>query len=301
MELVRLVDPVLERRTRCTGVINVELQIFVCLEFYATGAFQLTVADHINILVSSACKLVKDVTHRIAALRPDHIKMPQVEMDALGAKFQATKALPGVLGAIDRTHIKITSPGGVWSERLKNRKGFYSINIQAVCDADLMIRDINARWPGSTHDSTIFQDSQLSADLMRGMYGRGRYLIGDSGHACKAYLLIPVAYPPTDAEERFNIAHASTRNTIESCFGILKRRFPCLAYGLRNKIDLSVAIIVACSVLHNFALMHRDIFEEDIRETPEVIIIIIIYFPFDNIHCIGMVTRRMKKKKNRNM
>nr|CAI5855673.1 unnamed protein product [Callosobruchus analis] len=98
MEPVRLVGPALERRTHRTRAINVELQILVCLRFYATGAFQLTVADHINISVNSACKLVKDVTHRIAALRPDYIKMPrnQVEMDAVGAKFQAIKALPGV-------------------------------------------------------------------------------------------------------------------------------------------------------------------------------------------------------------
>ncbi|ENN81912.1 hypothetical protein YQE_01706, partial [Dendroctonus ponderosae] len=44
-----------------------------------------------------------------------------------------------------------------------------------------------------------------------------------------------------------------TRNKIECCFGILKRRFPVLAYGCRLKLQNSLSVIVAVTVLHNLA------------------------------------------------
>ena len=38
---------------------------------------------------------------------------------------------------------------------------------------------------------------------------------------------------------RYNAAHIQTRNTVERAFGVMKRRFPCVKYGLR--IELSSA------------------------------------------------------------
>lgn len=51
--------------------------------------------------------------------------------------------------------------GGEDPEVFKNRKGYFSINVQAACSADLRLLEIVARWPGSTHDSTIFNNSRL--------------------------------------------------------------------------------------------------------------------------------------------
>lgn len=51
--------------------------------------------------------------------------------------------------------------GGDDAEIYRNRKGYYSINVQAVADCDLKFLNIVARWPGSAHDATIFNNSQL--------------------------------------------------------------------------------------------------------------------------------------------
>lgn len=53
--------------------------------------------------------------------------------------------------------------GGVDAEIFRNRKGFYSLNIQVVSDHKLKIQDIVARWPGSAHDVTIYRCSRIRA------------------------------------------------------------------------------------------------------------------------------------------
>jgi len=36
------------------------------------------------------------------------------------------------------------------------------ILFQIICDAELMIRDIECRWPGSTHDSFMLNMSEIA-------------------------------------------------------------------------------------------------------------------------------------------
>lgn len=51
----------------------------------------------------------------------------------------------------------------------------------------------------------------------------------------------------------YNEAHKRTRNSIERTIGVLKRRFPVLAYGIRLKLETALSVIVATCVLHNIA------------------------------------------------
>ena len=78
-------------------------------------------------------------------------------------KFSQIGGPPGVIGTIDCTHIKICCQGGPNSELYRNRKGYLSVNVQAVCSHDLKFTNIVARWPGSVHDSRIFRNSRLCA------------------------------------------------------------------------------------------------------------------------------------------
>ena len=64
----------------------------------------------------------------------------------------------------------------------------------------------------------------------------------------KKYLLTPLLRPGNPAENKYNQAHKATRVIIECLFGVLKRRFPSLHYGLRCKLDYSLTIIIAIAV-----------------------------------------------------
>lgn len=83
----------------------------------------------------------------IASLRPLFIKMPhsQVEKQEVQIGFYQISKFPRVIGAIDCTHIRIQSPKSDIGEQFRNRKGYFSFNVQAVCNSKMEIMNIVAR------------------------------------------------------------------------------------------------------------------------------------------------------------
>lgn len=123
--------------------------------------------------------------------------------------------------------------------------------------------NVDAHWPGSTHDSHIFRASEVSAYLEN--HHRGvddGYLLGDSGYACSRFLLTPYLHPSNASQEGYNSAHCRTRNTIERVFGWWKRRFHVLHSEVRMKPAKVCRIIGACAVLHNIALSLKEEMED---------------------------------------
>jgi hypothetical protein len=85
----------------------------------------------------------------------------------------------------DCTHVAIQSPGGESAELFRNRKGYFSLNVQAVVSANLLFENVVSKWHGSAHDATIFSNSRLFARLETGEIADG-YLLGDAGY-CNGY------------------------------------------------------------------------------------------------------------------
>jgi len=48
-----------------------------------------------------------------------------------------------------------------------SRKGFYVLNVQAICDAEYKFRWMSCKSPGSAHDSTAFSCDSLGQALHR--------------------------------------------------------------------------------------------------------------------------------------
>ena len=170
-------------------------QLLITLRFYATGTFQLVLADLIHIDKSTVCRIVHKVTAAIARLCPKYVKFPTTAVERRNEMnaFYRLSGLPGVLGAVDCTHVPIQSPGGVDAEIYRNRKGYFPVNVQLVSDSRGRITDVVARWPGSVHDSTIFDNSRVRAMLETSPHDG--YLIGDGGYPCRQYLLTPCCQP----------------------------------------------------------------------------------------------------------
>ena len=89
------------------------------------------------------------------------IRFPTDQPTLLNNKlaFHRVAGFPNAIAAIDCTHIAIKAPS--WNEEaFVNRKGVHTINVQAACDADM--KNIVAKWPGSTHDSFVWRNSDCA-------------------------------------------------------------------------------------------------------------------------------------------
>ncbi|XP_045494080.1 putative nuclease HARBI1 [Colias croceus] len=221
-------------------------QLLLALRFYALGTMLNSVADFAGVSLSSACRIVADISAAIARLYNKYIFLHSRTTD----KFYNIAQFPRVCGAIDCTHVHIQSPCSTIGEEYRNRKGYFSINVQAVCDADLKLMNVVARWPGSAHDATIFNQSVLKAQCEDGILGN-RWLLGDSAYPNRPYLLTPLLNPATAQEINYNEAQIKTRNTIERTFGVWKRRFPVISLTMRLSLYNIQTVIIATAVLHN--------------------------------------------------
>ncbi|KOB68249.1 Uncharacterized protein OBRU01_18488 [Operophtera brumata] len=92
---------------------------------------------------------------------------------------------------------------------------------------------------------------------IRAMFEQGHYgnsvLVGDADYACNSYMMTPLEYCNTAAENLYNESQIRTRNCIERLFGVWKSRFPCMAIGLGVSLENSFPIVIATAVLHNIA------------------------------------------------
>lgn len=99
--------------------------------------------------------------------------------------FRRASGFPGIVGSIDCTHVAITAPVNEPGPYF-NRHHTYSINVQAVVDANLEVRHLQVGEPGSMHDRRVFRRSPLHADLLNNHDGTflspGEHLVGDGAY-----------------------------------------------------------------------------------------------------------------------
>lgn len=163
------------------------------------------------------------------------------------------------------------------SEAFRNRHGYFSINVQAICDAKLRFQNVVVNRAGSAHDQTVFVNSNVYTKLTAGTFGNF-VLIGDSGYANTAFLCTPFSRREkpnpgnfSAADHEYQRAIITTRNTVERAFGLLKRRFPILHSGMQfQRLDLIQRVITTCCILHNICINAGDtVVDDDLNIPPE--------------------------------
>ncbi|KAJ8917089.1 hypothetical protein NQ315_013008 [Exocentrus adspersus] len=267
--LINLLNPLLNQREHLSAL-RTEEKVLIALNFFATGSYQANVGNskYLGVSQSTVTRCVEEITE--ALNRPEmfnrFIKFPQNmnELNQLRIRFHRKYGMPGIIGCIDGTHVAIVPPRNdpEHPEHIYvNRKNYHSLNVQLVCDENMQILHVNARFPGSSHDSYIWRNSNIEP-ILRNMYDRGiegYFLLGDSGYPLRPWLLTPLAHPQNEEEERYNETHRSARSTIERCNGLLKMRFRCLSKHrvLHYTPRKASRIINACIVLHNMCIINN--------------------------------------------
>ena len=263
-------SPYLARKTRAG--LPVKCQLLVALKYYATGCFISGLKNICNmkLCASSVVNCITNVSMALAELSEDFLSFPLDKQTILNTKdgFQQYGGFPACIGAIDGTHIQIKPPS-VNEEIYVGRKGFHSINVQVVCDHNLMLTDVVVKWPGSTHDTAIYNLSGVKdlVDEYLNSSGCNGWLIGDSGYPLRPSLMVPLSDPQTPQEIAYNKALVKCRNSVERCLGVLKSRFRVLdrksGGGIQYHLELCGNVILACCVLHNYCRMRNMDFPVD--------------------------------------
>ncbi|XP_052379176.1 putative nuclease HARBI1 [Oncorhynchus keta] len=145
-----------------------------------SGAFLYSVGDAEQLNKATICRTIRSVCLAIKALADVFISFPgHRRLCDIKEEFYRIAGFPNVIGAVDCTHIRIKAPSGAHEADFVNRKSFHSINVQMVCNADCVISNVVAKWPGSVHDSRIFRASEIYQCLSQGEFSG--VLLGECG------------------------------------------------------------------------------------------------------------------------
>ncbi|XP_055910547.1 putative nuclease HARBI1 [Eupeodes corollae] len=179
-----------------------------------------------NSIVNQLClNVMENSVHRI------EMELSEEEKNEAKLHFFQQAGIPGIIGVVDGTHIKILAPKKADQHMYYNRKGYFSLNVMLVCDYRMRIRYADARHAGASHDSLVWNSSELRGTLQRKYDGgeRSTWLLGDAGYPLEPFLITPFRSPEVSSRQSlFNTKHSKTRNIIERSIGVLKNRFRCL-------------------------------------------------------------------------
>ena len=186
----------------------------------------------------------------------EYIKFSETrqQMKAAAEGFQQRCGMPGIIGAVDGTHVPVPGPTTEHRASFINRKGFPSMILQVICDSNLQFIDIYTGWPGSVHDARVFRNSPVCNKIDN--LPDDFHVLGDSAYPLKKHVLVPYRDNGhlDHVQKKFNKAHSSTRVDVERAIGLLKCKFRRLKY-LDMKLEQEIPVVIsACCVIHNFIL-----------------------------------------------
>ena len=122
---------------------STEHQVAITLWVLATPGEYHSVPHLFRLARCTVCKIVNETCRAIVRkLLPVYI------VEGFKDKF----GVPQCAGSIDRSHIPVTPPAMNHTDYC-NRKGWYSMLVQAIVDHNYLFRDLCIGWPGSVHDA----------------------------------------------------------------------------------------------------------------------------------------------------
>jgi hypothetical protein len=152
----------------------------------------------------------------------------------------------------DGKHVAVTCPWNTGSV-YRNYKGFFSIVLMALVDADYKFLWIDVGSDGSSNDASIYNGSELKEGLEspnnifnlpeeKSLPGYDvpipYYIVGDNAFGINKRLMNPFAIRHMEHHERiFNYRLSRARRVVENAFGILTHKFRVLLRTMNQARD----------------------------------------------------------------
>ncbi|CAM5104837.1 unnamed protein product [Natator depressus] len=168
MERCDLLSPALMcKNTKMRAALTVEKQVAIALWKLATPDSYWSVGNQFGVGKSTVGAAVIQVANAITELllsRVVTLGNVQVIVDGFAAM-----GFPNCSGAIGICVPSILGLDHLGSQYI-NRKGYFSMVLQALVDHKGCFTDINLGWPGKVHDARIFRNSGLFEQLQEVTY-----------------------------------------------------------------------------------------------------------------------------------
>lgn len=199
------------------------------------------------------------------------------ELSPIIKKYQSL-FLPGCGGSIDVVHLKWSycPAGDCNSNRCVGKEGFPTVAFEVVSDNSRRILGVSSVQYGARNDQHIVKLDETVSNLKRKWYkdvewsyfdvfgmehrSYGVYLICDGGYLRWPCLICPFKHESCATQKGyFSSKLESVRKDVECTFGILKKRWKILEYGIRFRdIKVLEQVFTVCCILHNMMVDDRE-------------------------------------------
>ena len=267
-EILARIRPRIEKQnTNFKKAIEPGLKLAVTLRFLATGEAYRSLSTTFRVGTNTICLFVPEVCEAIIQeyLREAVVLPTTEEQWKVGSQAFLDKwNFHHVIGAIDGKHIAIEGPAGGGSVYY-NYKGYHSIVLLAVVDAEGRFLYIDVGANGSASDGGIFQVTPLREALEKELAhlpspeplpGDDQpvpyYLLGDNAFPMKSWLQKPFPQRGLDAAARnYNYRLSRARRIVENAFGMLAQRFWLFLTTINVRPKTVEKLVIVGCILHN--------------------------------------------------
>ncbi|XP_014205426.1 protein ANTAGONIST OF LIKE HETEROCHROMATIN PROTEIN 1-like [Copidosoma floridanum] len=241
--------------------IEPEKQLFIALWFLGSLDTYRSVVTKFGVGMATAWRSVKRVVKEICKTSNSFIKWPcPEEANIISQVIEEKYGLPGVIGAVDGTHVKTPTLKRDAQSHV-NQKNVRTVQLQVICNNKLKFIHCFCGMPGSVHDIRVFKFSGVQQMCNNAFFRDHQHILGDSAYTIQKPVLVPYRNDRylTVKQAYFNKTLSKSRSMVERSIGLLKLRWRCLLNQMHMKrTDLVPYYVLCCCDLHNLCLKHED-------------------------------------------
>ena len=266
--LLTLVAPYITKQdTKFRKAIPASQRLMVTLRFLASGDSQVSLTylfrmgkKTISSILSETCRAI----HKVLCDKYLNAPTKEEQWHKISQDFVELWQFPHVIGAIDGKHIRIQAPNNSGS-LFHNYKGFFSLQLLAVCDAKYNFIFADVGQYGCNNDCSVLVNSPIGHAIENNtldipepskVNGIDRelpyFLLGDEIFPLNSWLMRPYPGNLPEAEQVFNYRQSRARLPIENTFGILSSRFRIFQKPIIASVENVQYYVMACICLHNY-------------------------------------------------
>ena len=267
-EILHRVSPRISRQdTNYRKALLPGLRLAITLRHLASGDRYPTLQYDFRVARTTIGQIIPDVCQAIVQEFKDEViscpTSPE-EWRPITEAFAQRWNVPHACGALDGKHVRIRCPPKT-SSLYHNYKGFFSVILMALVDAQYKFLWIDVGGNGAMSDAQIYNDSELKTCLEDGTIGFPEpdplpnddrpmpyFLLGDDAFSLSKYMMKPYGLRGLNKEQMItNYRISRGRRVVENAFGILAQRWQLLLTTMMSGPEVVRDIIEACVCLHN--------------------------------------------------